>query len=154
MQLTPLKETLKNLEKTMEQAQKQSVYRFAIFKGKQDETGKITKVKNVGSAYIRDGLRTYFVHLKTFLKDEFFLLPNSKKVGDAADFVILTREPAAQNLGRKYFWNNVGEARVLDGVNQGLMKLSWDVLATDLYMQLYPDEITGQKEALRAEEAA
>lgn len=132
-----------------------TVYRFDIFKGAQNSDGKVVKIKSVGSAYIREGLKTYTVHLKAFLKDTFYLLPNSKPVHSDADFVILTREPA-QNAGRKYFWNNVGEGRILDGANHGIMRLSWDVMmADDIYMTLHPINVSELPEALRvASEAA
>src|ERR1700690_3798987 len=93
---------------------KTTVYRFDVFKGTVDENGKVTKVKSVGSAYVREGLSTYTLHLKTFLKDTFYLLQNTKS--PSPDFVILTREPS-QNMSRKYFWNSVGEGHVLDGPN-------------------------------------
>lgn len=110
-------------------------YRFDIFKGIEEE-GKVTKVRSVGSAYLREGHRTYVVNLKTFLNEKYYLLPNSKS-DVKADFIILTREPA-QNIPRKYFWNSVGDGIILDGLNHGLMKLAWDVLADNLYMSLHP----------------
>lgn len=132
-----------------------TVYRFDLFKGVKDANGKVSKVKSVGSSYIREGLKTYTVHLKTFLKDTFYLLPNTKPTITKADFVVLTRE-LAQNSGKKYFWNSVGEGRILDGVNHGLMQLSWDVLmADDIYMALHPINATELPEAQRlAAEAA
>lgn len=132
-----------------------TVYRFDIFKGVKDAEGKVIKAKAVGSAYIREGLKTYTVHLKTFLKDTFYLLPNTRPDISDADFVILTREPA-QNSGKKYFWNNVGEGRMLKDANHGIMQLSWDVLiANDLYMTLHPINATELPDAVRlASEAA
>ena len=72
-------------------------------------------MRSVGAAYLRDGIKTYEVTLKTFLKDEFFRLPNHK-ADLKADFVILTREPA-QTLKRKYFWNSVGLGQIMDGIS-------------------------------------
>ncbi len=111
------------------------VYRFDVFKGKVDDNGKVEKVKSVGTAYLREGLHTYTVHLKTFLNDSFYLLQNTKS--DGPDFVILTREPA-QNINRKYFWNSVGGASVLDGENAGIMKLNFDLFGEDIYMKVNP----------------
>jgi len=118
---------------------KTTVYRFDVFKGSVDETGKVNKIKTVGSAYVREGLSTYTLHLKTLLKDTFYLLQNTKS--PSPDFVILTREPA-QNMNRKYFWNNVGEAHVLSDQNEGIMKLKWDVIAGELYMKVAPIRVT------------
>jgi hypothetical protein len=123
-------------------------YRFDIFKGVKDASDKIHKIKSVGSAHVIDGCKTYTVHLKTFLNDVFYLLPESKKTTDA-DFVILTREPS-QTVGRKYFWNNIGEGEILTGENTGFVNLRWDVLGVeDLYMNLYPKEGTFESEAVR-----
>lgn len=131
-----------------------TVYRFDLFKGFKDPDGKVKKIKTVGSAYIREGLKTYTVHLKTLLKDTFYLLPNTKQTTSNADFVILTRE-LAQNPGKKYFWNNVGEGRILGGENNGVMELVWDILGSDLYMTLHPINVSEIPQAVRlASEAA
>ena len=141
-----------NVVSISEATEKVSVYRFDIFKGAKDAEGKVTKIKSVGAAYLREGLKTYTVHLKTFLKDRFYLLPNSKGKG-FADFVILTREPA-QYSGRKYFWNSVGEGQMMDGANHGVVRLSWDVLADDIYMTLHPVNVSELREAAKADVAA
>lgn len=120
-------------------------YRFDIFKGSQDDDGKITKIRSIGNAYIKEGFRTYTISLKTFLQERFYLLPNSKP-DIKADYLILTRE-SAQHFQKKYFWNSVGEGKILDGVNHGIMKLSWDVLADHIYMSLHPMQGRDQMEA-------
>lgn len=150
----PLKDTLIFDETRSDQPSFVTVYRFDLFKGVKDLEGKVKKIKTVGSAYIREGLKTYTVHLKTLLKDTFYLLPNSKQTMSNADFVILTRE-VAQNPGKKYFWNNVGEGRVLNGENEGIMELIWDILGPDLYMTLHPINVSEIPQAVRlASEAA
>lgn len=112
-------------------------YRFDIFKGVRDESGKVTRLRSVGAAHLTEGTKTYSVYLKTFLKDVFFLLPEEKKL-TAGDYVILTREPS-KTAGRKYHWNNVGECSILGGSNSGLMKMRWDLLGVDdIYMSLHP----------------
>ena len=118
---------------------KVTIYRFDVFKGQTDSNGKVHKLKSVGSAYLREGLSTYTLHLKTLLKDSFYLLQNTKSL--SPDFVILTREPS-QNPKRKYFWNNVGEGSVMDADNEGIMKLKWDIFSGDLYMKVEPLSVT------------
>jgi hypothetical protein len=124
---------------------KTKVYRFDIFRGDMDGEGKLVKKKNVGTAYLREGYRTYSVHVKTLLKDVFYILPNNK-VTEKYDFAILTREPA-QHGGKKYFWNNVGEGRVLDGPNKGIMALTWYFFDNELYMNLFPTSVSDSGEA-------
>lgn len=111
-------------------------HRYEIFKGTVDSSEKIIRTRSVGSAYLKEGQTTLTLTLKTFLDDRFYLMPDIKKESPG-NYVIFTRE-IAHTLKRKYFWNAVGEGKILDGVNHGLMKLSWDVLAGDLYMSLHP----------------
>src|ERR1700722_17765180 len=92
-------------------AEKPRAFKFDIFKGIADGTGKIQKIKTVGHAHLVDGNKTYFIYLKTLLKDVFYLLPEQKKITEA-DYVLLTREPS-QNPSRKYYWNNVGDGVVM-----------------------------------------
>ena len=113
------------------------IYRFDIFKGVEDSTGKVQKIRSLGAAQLMEGTRTYTVYLKPLLKDVFYLMPEEKKL-TRGDYVILTREPSP-NPPRKYYWNNIGEGFILSGVNSGLMRLEWDLFgAGDIYMSLSP----------------
>ena len=115
-----------------------TVYRFDVFKGTPDANGRIQKVRSVGVAYLREGMQTYTMHLKTFLGASFYLLKNSKPVGP--DFVILTRE-FAKHGPRKYHWNNCGDGTVLTGINADYMKLEWDLFGEDIYMTVNPKKV-------------
>jgi hypothetical protein len=129
-----------NQERVGTFANKIQIYRFDLFTGVVDEEGKLKKTRSVGSAYLREGLKTYTVHLKTFLKDQFYLLPNES--GEStADYALLTREPS-KTTGRKYFWNHVGEAKILGSENPGTAKLMFDLLGVDIYMNLHPIRIS------------
>jgi hypothetical protein len=112
-----------------------TIYRFDVFKGVADGEGKIQKVKSVGVAYLREGMQTYTLHLKSFLEDTFYLLKNTKPAG--SDFVILTRELAKRG-NRKYHWNNCGDGTIQKGVNADLLKLEWDLFGEDVYMTVNP----------------
>jgi hypothetical protein len=133
------------LTQSLEMTPKRQTYRFDIFKGEVDATGKVQRLRSLGAAHIAQGSKTYSVYLKTFLKDTFYLLPEEKKY-TKADFLIYTREPS-RNPGRKYYWNLVGEGKILEGENAGFMKLSFDVLGSDcIYMNLHPRETTGSRD--------
>jgi hypothetical protein len=126
----------KALDQIKENAER-TIFRFDIFKGAKDSTGRIQKVKSVGHALINEGAHTYTVHLKTLLKDQFYMLPERTHT-DRYDFVLLTREDSFRE-GRKYFWNNVGEAKLLEGDNRDLLKLTWDMLGVDdIYLNTIP----------------
>ena len=128
-----LKQIVDNSERT--------VFRFDIFKGVVDAFGRVQKIKSVGHALINEGASTYTIHLKSFLKDQFFMLPE-RTHADRYDFVILTREDSFRE-GRKYFWNNVGEAKLLEGENRDYLKLSWDMFgADDIYLNTLPTKKT------------
>lgn len=118
-----------------------TVFRFDLFKGEIDSNGKVQKLKSVGHAQINEGASTYTIHLKSFLKDQFFMLPERTHT-DRYDFVILTREDSYRE-GRKYFWNNVGEAKLLEGENRDLLQMRWDMLgAGDIYLNTVPTKKT------------
>ena len=132
-------ENLKMMTEESDRAQSKR-FRFDIFKGAKDGDGKIHKTKSIGHALHFEGSNTYNVKLNTFLGLDFYLLPE-RKVTEAADYVILTREPF-QRLGRRFYWHNVGQASFLKGSNSGLMEMNWDVFGhNDIYMSLYPTEL-------------
>lgn len=143
---------MSNIARISDVNQKVKIYQFDLFKGEADSSGKIIRTKKVGETFIRDGLKTYTVHLKALLGQTYYLLANNKQKDATADFVILTREPA-KNLDRKYFWNDVGRGYILDETNHGLMRLSWDILISDLYMQLHPTKVTELEEVVQREAA-
>ncbi len=126
----------KTIEQIKENAER-SIFRFDIFKGVADANGRIQKIKSVGHALITEGSHTYTIYLKSLLKDQFYMLPERTHL-DKYDFVILTREESFRE-GRKFFWNNVGEAKLLDGENCDLLKLTWDLFsADDIYLNTLP----------------
>jgi hypothetical protein len=127
-------------------------YRFDIFKGVETESGKVEKIRSVGSASLRDGFNTYLIQLKTLLDDRFYMLP-SKDPSTGPDFVILTRE-LARNSNRKYFWNMVGEVRAMSAPNQGILKLSWDLFGEDLYLNTHPKKSYEASAPVPIQEAA
>jgi hypothetical protein len=122
---------------------KKRYYGFDVFKATENSDGKISKLKSVGSAYLTEGCITYTVHLRTFLKDVFYVIPN-KKPSLEVDYLILTREPS-RNPSRKFFWNNVGKGTLTQGENAGFLHLSWDLLGVDdIYLNLYPKKNTSE----------
>lgn len=128
---------LREVERSVAPGKPPQSYRFDIFKAIVGRDGQVLKVRSVGTASLLPGTRTYHVRLRTLLKDEFFLLPEDKSKS-AADFAILTREPSIRP-GRKYYWHRVGEGYVEQGLNSGVMKLSWDLFGvSDIYMTLHP----------------
>jgi hypothetical protein len=123
---------------------KKQSYRFDIFKGEIDSSGQIRRVRSVGAAHTIEGIKTYTVYLKMFLNDVFYLLPEEKKL-TSADFLIYTREPSLRP-GRKYYWNQIGEGKCMDGANSGFMRLSFDMLGGDsIFMNLHPKETTAPR---------
>ena len=129
------------VKEIIEVQEKPRSFRFDVFKGVKDSSGKVTRLKSVGSASLTEGCKTYTVYVKTFLNDVFYILPEQKQV-KKSDYVILTRE-VSRNPAKKYFWNNVGSGMLLSGENTGLVKLSFDMLGCeDIYLNLYPKNPT------------
>lgn len=117
------------------QGQKTKVHRFDVFKGAVNSAGKVEKIASVGHSTLYEGSTTYSLYLRMFLKDQFYLLPE-QEAGRPFDFVILTREPSSLP-GKKYFWNRVGTAKLLGEQNSGIMKLEFDLLDAELYLNYH-----------------
>lgn len=117
------------------QGQKTKVHRFDVFKGAINAEGKVEKVASVGHSTLYEGSTTYSLYLRMFLKDQFFLLPE-QEAGRPFDFVILTREPSSLP-GKKYFWNRVGTAKLLSDQNSGILRLEFDLLEVELYLNFH-----------------
>lgn len=111
-----------------------TLYRFDIFLG-EEKDGKIEKIRSVGTAFVREGYNTYSVLLKTLLKDRFHLIRGTTSGGP--DFVLVTREDS-RTPRKKYFWNVVGSGSCLDGQNQGLIRLDFDLFKSGIYMSESP----------------
>ena len=132
-----LQENIINLEERLNI--KPECKTFEIFKGFKDTYGKIRKKRTLGQARIFEGAKTYHVFIKTLLGSRFYLLPENRNP-HKYEYVILTREPS-QTPERKYYWNSVGEGRILMGENKGLMQLTWDFFGVnDIYMRLESEE--------------
>lgn len=108
-------------------------YRFQVFQGEKDESGKLKKSKKVGMAYIKDGQDMYSLRLWTFLWERYFIVPQSK---DASKYWVMTREPS-KNSKNKFFWNIIGNGNV-DAV-QGVIELRFDLLSRPIYVSIYPE---------------
>lgn len=125
-----------NLVSKLNLETKPRVYRFDVFKGTQEESGKIQKLRTMGEAFHVDGQKTFRVTIHTVKEIEYFLLPEKKFLG--RDFTILRREPS-HDAKRKFLWTTVGEGKILTGINSGLMQLNWDLFgANDVFMNLHP----------------
>ena len=116
-----------------------TLYRFDVFLGEEDSEGKIEKIRSVGVAFVREGLSTYSVQLKTLLKDRFYLIRGTTKGGP--DFVLVTREDS-RSEGRRYFWNVVGSGECLTGINDGTIELKFDLFGENIYMTESPTSST------------
>ena len=125
---------------------------YEIFKGIAGDGGAITRKRTLGQARLFEGSNTYHVFIKSLLGERFFLLPENRNP-QKHEYVILTREPSL-NPEKKYYWNSVGEGKILMGQNQGLMQLDWDFFSTDdVYMKLEPTlERTSQNRAVSNEQ--
>ena len=117
-----------------------NVYRYGLFKGMKDGNGKVVKVRSVGTASIREGLKTYILELRALTGQRYYLLPSDKKRDNGASHLIFTREEP-RRPDRKYFWTIVGEAWALKDDNDGLMLLKWDLFGEEVYMDMKPYKV-------------
>lgn len=110
-------------------------YRFQVFQGEPDASGKVIKSKSVGMAYLKDGQNIFTLRLWTFSWDRYYVLPSKH---DSSKFLVMTRE-ANRNLNakNKYFWNIVGNG-VADSVH-GVIRIEFDLLSKLFYMSIHPE---------------
>jgi hypothetical protein len=138
-----MNEKLNSQDFSFEKQGKVKIYRFDVFKGRQNDDGRIEKICSVGHATLYEGSATYTIYLKMLLKDQFYLLPE-RDVGRPFDFVILTREPSSLP-GKKYFWNRVGTAKLLSDQSAGVMRLDFDLIANvDLFLNFHDSSFKEQ----------
>lgn len=110
-------------------------YRFQVYQGEKDTSGKIKKTKSVGMAYLKEGQSMFTLRLWTFVNERFYLILNQN---DASKYLVMTREPNKNPLSKnKYFWNIVGNG-VIDTI-QGLVAIDFDLLAKPIYMSIHPE---------------
>ena len=123
------------LDTQMEKTKPTKFYRFQLFV---EGTDSASKKKTVGMAYLKEGQGIYTLRLWTLLEDKFFLLPSKD---DSSKYLLMTREPNKSNSNKnKYFWNIVGNAKVLSSKN--VIELDFDLLEKKIYMSIFPEEST------------
>ena len=114
-------------------------WRFDVFKGVSQGNGNVKKIKTVGCAILRSGFTTYRLHLDTFLKDVFHLVPAERRL-TSAEFVIMTRAKTTRP-GKKFIWRVVGEGRLVSE-HPSTLHLTWDLLGvSDIFMTFVPRDV-------------
>ncbi len=110
-------------------------YRFQVFQGEIDSSGKVKKTKSVGMAYLKEGQSMLTLRLWTFVSERFYLILNQN---DASKYLVMTRElnknPLAKN---KYFWNIVGNGSI--DTAQGLVTIDFDLFDKPIYLSTHPE---------------
>lgn len=110
-------------------------HRFVAFLPEQSATGKITKKKNVGMAYLQAGSNRYTLKLWSFIHERFYLIPSQK---EAELYLVMTREENKKpNSRNKYLWNVVGNGRVNSVI--GCLELEFDLLEKNIFLNLFPE---------------
>lgn len=118
------------LDTQMEKMKPTKFYRFQLF------VQGTEKKNTVGMAYLKEGQSIYTLRLWTLLDDKYFLLPSKD---DSTKYLLMTREPNKSNSSKnKYFWNIVGNAKVLSAKN--VIELNFDLLEKKIYMNIFPEE--------------
>ena len=125
-------EQIKKDSNTKEQSQ---FYRFQVFQGEAEPSGRVVKKKSVGTAYLRDGQDIFTLRLWMFSLERYYLVSNKS---DASKYLVMTREPNKSPTAKnKYFWNIVGNGKV-DSV-RGVIEIAFDLLSEPIYMNIHPE---------------
>ena len=127
---------LELLEKTLEETSDlPPFYRFEVFQGTKNKSGKIRKWKVVGMAYLKPGDKKYGIRLFTFTDSRFFLTPDPN---DSSVYQIFTAIPNnTKNAKHKFLWNAVGKGKV--NTLQGVIELRFDLFIPPIYLNIFPE---------------
>lgn len=110
-------------------------FRFQVFQGDKDASGKVHKTKSVGMAYLKDGQNILSLRLWMFSWDRYYILPHKN---DSSKYLVMTREPNKNPMAKnKYFWNIVGSG-VVDSLH-GFIELEFDLLSKPIYVSIHPE---------------
>lgn len=110
-------------------------FRFQVFQGSKETSGKVKKSKSVGMAYLKEGQSIFSLRLWTFSWERYFILPHKT---ETSKYLVMTREPNRNpNAKNKYFWNIVGNGTV-DSLN-GFIELEFDLLSKPIYLSIHPE---------------
>ena len=138
------------MEKTTDYKTERKKHTFEIFKGQEDQSGKVTSKSRMGRATLYEGASTYNLYISTFMSEEskivFHMLPDNDP-NRPYDFVLLTRQKSIRSE-RKYHWQKVGQAYKYDNQGESIIRLDWDFFQTEnIFMNLTPLEDTVQQPA-------
>ena len=124
-----------NNQQTNQVSKPSQFYRFQVIQPQMKTDGHNEKPRSVGMAYLKEGQNTYTLRLWMLLNEKFYVIPNKN---DSSRFLILTREPNKNPLGKnKYFWNIVGNGKA--DTSTGYIKLNFDLFEKPILMSLYPE---------------
>ncbi len=138
------------MENTHQNNEQSKFYRFQVFLGETDFSGRVAKSKSVGMAYLKEGQNIYTLRLWTFLLERYYLLQNNS---DASKYFIMTREPNKNPGARsRYFWNIVGNGTV--DTTLGLIALHFDLFPKTIYLNIYPEASAHSSSLAAPEELA
>lgn len=113
----------------------QKLFRFKIFTGTEDESGKLLNRKTVGMAYLMEGHHSYVLRLWTFLQEKFYLFPCKH---DSNKYLVVTKEKNKNEHARvKNFSNIVGSGQILSA--PGLIRIDFDLLGRAIYLNTMPE---------------
>lgn len=124
-----------NNQHTNQQLKQSQFYRFQVVQARTKYDGTQDKPRSVGMAYLKEGQNTFTLRLWMLLNEKFYVIPNKN---DPSRFLVLTREPNKNPLGKnKYFWNIVGNGKA--DTATGYVRLEFDLFEKPIFMSLYPE---------------
>ena len=110
-------------------------FRFQVFQGAKDSSGRVSKSKSVGMAYLKEGQSILSLRLWTFSGERYFILPHKS---EPSQFLVMTRELQQNPRAKaKYFWNIVGNGTV--NSIHGYIELNFDLFSKPIFVSLHPE---------------
>jgi hypothetical protein len=118
-----------------------------VFRGNADKGGKVVPVRRVGRCNFYPSSGNHVIHIDLFMGQAFTFYLKPSQDTATGEMRICVREQFKQEPGR-YFYRQVGIARLCDEPNENLVGLEWDFLGnTNIYMRTLEPTETKQVEA-------
>ncbi len=88
--------------------------------------------RNVGTAFVREGIEYFTLTLSMFLGARFYLIPKRNEYGK---FLLFTREKnESPNPKTKYRWNIIGNGELSD--TEKFISIRFDLLESEIFLNL------------------
>jgi hypothetical protein len=116
--------------------------KFGVYLGKADSNGEIIEGESVGIAFLKPGGKTFRLKLWVWPSVQYFVATDDK---DDTKYTVLSLDEYRLPSGEdRSHWNKIGTGKYVGN----FIKLSIQLLPSDIFLCLYPAEPEAQEVAI------